>query len=73
MINSAIMSIKNNPMLYMYLKYHSYWYKELLRNPSAIREMIEEMKREYKMTTKDRLENLTERINLVNNMLEIFG
>ena len=50
MINSAIMSIKNNPMLYMYLKYHSYWYKELLRNPSAIREMIEEMKMRYAPT-----------------------
>ena len=70
MIN-VIFYIKNDQVLYNYLKYHSYWYKILIRNPNFLDKMIEEMKIEYKLTMKDKIEDLGERIGLINSLLSV--
>jgi len=70
MIN-VIFYIKNDQVLYNYLKYHSYWYKILIRNPNLLDKMIEEMKIEYKLTMKDKIEDLGERIGLINSLLSV--
>jgi len=63
--------IRKNPLLHHYLKYHSYWYKELYRNPSSIKNMEQEMKKEYKLTFEDRMNSFTDKINLISNFLEV--
>ena len=73
MINETIFKVKQNPMLYQYLKYHSYWYKRLIRDPSSIDEMISEMKEEYKLTPKDKIDSICQKMNMVSNLLEVFG
>lgn len=73
MINETMFRIKQNPMLYHYLKRHSYWYKILLRNPNLIGKMIDDMKEEYKLTTKDKIEALGERMNMISSLLEVLG
>lgn len=64
-------SIRNNPPLYHYLKYHSYWYKELNRNPSSVKELEREMKKEYKLTAEDKISKLNDRISMVASFLDI--
>lgn len=63
--------INNNPNLKRYLKEHSFWYKYLNRNPRYLKDMEEAMKKEYKLTTEDRIEKLGESINLVSSLLSV--
>jgi len=63
--------IRNNPPLNHYLKYHSYWYKELIRNPSSISVMENEMKKEYKLTTGDKIAKMGERMQMIRTFLEV--
>ena len=64
-------SIRNNPPLNHYLRYHSYWYKELNRNPSSLKMLEQEMKKEYKLTTEDKIVKLNDRINMISSFLEV--
>ena len=52
MINEIIFRIKQDKKLYIYLKYHSYWYYILTYDNEKINEMIKEMKIELKETIK---------------------
>ena len=63
--------IRNNPPLYHYLKYHSYWYKELNRNPSSLRALEQEMKKAYKLTAEDKISKINDRINMIASFLDI--
>lgn len=71
MINETIMQIKQNPMLYHYLKYHSYWYKILLRNPVMLNDLINDMKEDYKLTTKDKIESISQKMQMISSLLEV--
>lgn len=73
MINETILKIRQNPMLYHYLKYHSYWYKILSRNPNSLNNMINDMKEEYKLTTKDKIDSICQKMNMISSLLEVFG
>lgn len=63
--------INSNPNLKQYLKEHSYWYKYLNRTPNYLKDMEEMMKKEYKLTPGDRIEKLSESINLVSSLLSV--
>ena len=63
--------IRSNPPLNHYLKYHSYWYKELIRNPSSLKTLEQEMKKEYKLTTEDKISKLNDRMNMIASFLEV--
>lgn len=65
------MIIDQNPNLKRYLKEHSYWYKYLNRDPKALKTMDEAMRKEYKLTAKDKLEKLNQNISLVYSFLDI--
>lgn len=66
-----LLKIKSDPMLYNYLKHHSNWYKILRRNPSLLNEMIQSMKKEYKLTATDKLNELSDKIMLMRTFLEM--
>lgn len=71
MINEIIFNIKQNRLLYTYLKYNSHWYKILNREPYRLKELEEEMKKEYKLRFEDKITDLGEKIQLVSSFLEI--
>ncbi len=73
MINETIFRVHQNPLLYQYLKYHSYWYKMLYRNPNLLNDMVNEMKEEYKLTTKDKIDSICKKMNFISNLLGVFG
>ena len=66
-----LMMIRNDINIFTYLKYHSYWYKLLLRNPDSISSMISEMKKEYKLTTADKLSNMNNKLKTIRTFLEV--
>lgn len=63
--------IKTNPNIYRYLRENSYWYKYLNRDSKIIKELEEEMKSKYKLTTKDRIEKLSNSINLIFTFMDV--
>jgi len=68
---NLLQMLRNNPPLYHYLKYNSYWYKELYRNPSSIKTLEQEMKKEYKLTAEDKISKLNDRINMIASFLDV--
>lgn len=68
---NLVHALRNNPPLYHYLKYHSYWYKELYRNPSSIKRLESEMKKEYKLTMEDKIGRLGDKMNMVVSFLDV--
>lgn len=65
--------IRQDKNMYMYLKYHSYWYKILKREPTMVKIMEKEMKKEFRLTTSDKINDIYKKMELFNtflNMLE---
>ena len=65
--------IKNNPYLARYLHENSYLYKLLNRNPSSIFEIEKKMKEKYKLTASDKVENISKKIELVQNLMDLLN
>lgn len=62
--------IRNNPMLQKYIRENSYWYKILSRNPELIKKMNEDMKKAYKLTFEDKIDDLSSKMNLVRAFMD---
>ena len=63
--------IKSNPNLYRYLRENSYWYKYLNRSPIFLRRLEEEMKEKYRLRPSDKIENISNSLNLIKSFLEV--
>ena len=61
----------NDPLMHRYIRENSYWYKILNRNPLLIDKMKEEMKDKYKLTTQDKIENLSNKISMLGTILKV--
>ena len=66
-----IYKIKSNNNLHRYIRENSYWYKLLNRNPSLINKMEEDMKKKYKLTFEDKIDDLNNNINLVKGFMDV--
>lgn len=71
MNRELIYKIRENNNLYIYLKYNSYLYKKILRNEITLKELENIMKKELKLTTADKLNNISNKIELANAFLNI--
>jgi len=73
MNREILIKIRSTPNLYNYLKYHSYWYKELKRRPEKFKEFEYEMKKEYKLTVSDKISDVNDKITFVRSFLEMLN
>lgn len=71
MRKDILLRIRSDSNMMLFLKYHSYWYKELLRNPDSIKYMEIEMKKEFKLTLEDSMERLSSKVGMLRNFLEV--
>ena len=62
--------LKSNPLFIKYLHENSYWYKILNREPSMFDEFVNEVKKNYKLRTSDKI---NEAINTFEMITSIFG
>ena len=67
----TIVKLKNNNLLQRYIREHSYYYKILNRNPEFIKNMENDMKKEYKLTVEDKINDFSEKLNLVNTFINM--
>lgn len=63
--------LDSNPLIRRYLREHSYYYKNLIRNPNFINNITDLMKKEYHLTLSDKLNKIKDDINLVNSFMDI--
>lgn len=66
----TILKIKSNPMLQKYIRENSYWYKILNRNPNMLNKMNEDMKKAYKLTFEDKIDDINSKMNLVRAFID---
>lgn len=62
--------IKSNPMLQRYIRENSYWYKILNRNPQLLGKMNDDMKKAYKLTFEDKIDDINNKMNLVRAFMD---
>ena len=65
--------IRNNPNLYHYLRENSWWYKELNRHPEVIKELDQEMRSYYKLNLSDRIDKISQRIEMIRTFMDIMN
>ncbi len=65
--------INSNPYLKKFLRENSYYYKELIRNPNFINELVILMKKEYKLSLPAKLDKIKQDISMINNVMEILN
>ena len=63
--------LKSNEQYLNYLRTHSYWYKNLNRNPDLIEVLTDEMKEKYKLTTADKINNLGQKLELISTFINV--
>lgn len=63
--------IRNNPLIYNYLRENSYEYQGLYRDKKYIKEIEKKAKIKYKETIPDKIEKITENINLLESFMSI--
>ena len=54
-----------------YLRENSYWYKRLNRDPNSFYYFIEEMKKEYHLTTQDKINKTIDNISMFQSFLDV--
>lgn len=63
--------IKNNPLIYNYLREKPEWYKELNRDGSNIKIVEALAKKHYHQTPEDKIKKISQTITMINNFLDV--
>ena len=69
---SVQFKLNENNLLHRYIRENSYWYKILNRNPSLMSNMTDEMKDKYKLHTSDKIEEIGNKISMIESILKVF-
>ena len=70
MDQTILKQLYQNPTYLNYLRYHPKWYMILEKNPQLFKEFENELKKDLKITTYDKIENLKKQINFVNGIIK---
>ena len=73
MITETLIKIRNNPIVYNYLRVNSSWYKALNRDSNIISEIEKEAKDYYKLNLSDKLSNLNDKLSVVKTFMDIIN
>jgi len=65
--------LSSNPSLKKYLREHSNYYKNLIRNPDFLNELIKLMKQDYKLTLPAKLDKLKDDISMINTIMDVLN
>lgn len=73
MEKQLITQIKNNPLVYSFLREDSSYYKDLNRGTITIKELEEKAKAYYKQTPEDKLKKISQNIELISTFLDVIN
>lgn len=65
--------IKSTPNDLKYLRERSYWYKYLNRDKNYLKKFEEEMKRNYKITTEDKMKKMADSLDSLSKIINILS
>lgn len=65
--------IRNNPIIYNYLREDSYHYKYLYRNPQHLKKIEELAKERYKLRSVDKIDKLKNNIELLKTFMDVLN
>ncbi len=65
--------IKSNPIFEKFLRENSYWYKYLNRNKNHFKKFEEELKRKYRLTPEDKINDMREKIESLSKIMDILN
>ena len=71
MILDTQFKLKSNPNYIKYLRENSYWYKILTRNPSMIKEFIDEVKIKYKLRPIDKINDAISAFEMISTIMNM--
>ena len=60
--------LKSNPLFIKYLHENSYWYKILNREPNMFNEFVNEVKKNYKLRTSDKINEALNTFEMLSNI-----
>lgn len=63
--------LDNTPNYKEYIRSNSYWYKILNRNPNMIDKFSNEVKEKYKLRTVDKIENISNKLDMINKLIDV--
>ena len=63
--------LDSNPVYKEYIRTNSYWYKILNRNPNEIDNFIKEVKEKYKLRMSDRINDIVDKIDMINRFISV--
>lgn len=63
--------IQSNPELYRYLSENSYWIKYLNRDREFLPMMEDEMKKQYKLTAGDKVEQISHSLEMITSLINL--
>lgn len=72
MQQSIKVKLNENIKLKEYLKYESYWYKELNRNTLNYDMYVNYIKEKYKLRITDKVNDFVNNIDTISSVLEVF-
>jgi len=65
--------IKNNPLIYNYLREDSYQYKHIFRNDESLKTIENLAKEKYKLRSVDKIEKLKNNIDLIKTFIDVLN
>ena len=65
--------IKTHALIYKYLREDSHWYRYLHRDSKYIKVVEEEAKKYFKVTSEDKIKQLSDRIEMISQFLHILN
>ncbi len=65
------LALDGNPKYKEYLRSNSYWYKTLNRNPDMMNVFINEVKDKYKLRTTDKINDVMNKLDMVNKFINV--
>ena len=58
-------------LLKKYLQEHSNYYKNIIRNPNFIYQLINLMKKDYHLTLPDKIDKIKDNITMINTFMDV--
>ena len=73
MNKNLLNKIRTNPIIYSYLREESHEYIKLLKDESYIKEIEKKAKEKYELTIPQRIDKLTKRLELINELINVLN
>ena len=73
MNKELLQKIRSNPVIYSYLREESHEYIKLLKDESYLKEIEKKAKEKYELTLPQKLDKITKRLELINEIIYVLN